>query len=60
MTPPLEITIAGRIERITYYSRENHFTIARLRTDENGRSITIKGTMPDPKVGESLEVRHCW
>jgi len=60
MTPPLEITLAGRIERITYYNRENHFTIARLRTDENGRSITIKGTMPDPKVGESIEVRGCW
>ncbi len=60
MTLPLEITLAGRIERITYYNRENHFTIARLRTDENGRSITIKGTMPDPKVGESLEVRGCW
>jgi exodeoxyribonuclease V alpha subunit len=60
MTLPLEITLAGRIERITYYNRENHFTIARLRTDENGRSITIKGTMPDPKVGESLAVRGCW
>ena len=59
--PPLsEITLAGRIERITYYNRENHFTIARLRSDENRRTITIKGTMPDPKVGESIEVRGRW
>jgi exodeoxyribonuclease V alpha subunit len=38
--------LSGRIAHITYYNRENHFTIARLRTDENHRTITIKGTMP--------------
>ncbi|WP_319524200.1 ATP-dependent RecD-like DNA helicase [uncultured Desulfosarcina sp.] len=58
--PVPEINLSGRIERITYYNRENHFTIARLRTDENRRSITIKGTMPDPGVGESIEVCGHW
>ena len=60
MPTPREITLAGRIERITYHNRDNHFTIARLRTDENQRTITIKGTMPEPKVGESIEVRGRW
>ncbi len=60
MTPSPEITLAGHIERVTYYNRENHFTIARLRTDENRRTITIKGTMPEPRVGESIEVRGRW
>ncbi len=60
MTPPSEITLAGRIERVTYYNRDNHFTIARFRTDENRRSITIKGTMPDPRAGESIEIRGQW
>ncbi|MBC2744061.1 MAG: hypothetical protein HGJ93_13685, partial [Desulfosarcina sp.] len=60
MNPPSEITLAGRIERITYYNRENHFTIARFRTDENRRTITIKGTMPEPRVGESITVRGRW
>ncbi|MGA6926901.1 MAG: ATP-dependent RecD-like DNA helicase [Desulfosarcina sp.] len=55
-----EITLTGRIERIAYANRENHFTIARLRTDENHRTITIKGTMPDPRVGESIEIRGHW
>jgi len=58
--PAPKIVIAGRIQYITYHNRENHFTIARLRTDENRRSITIKGTMPDPSVGESIEVCGCW
>ena len=60
MTPPSEITLTGRIERITYHNRDNHFTIARLRTDENHRSITIKGTMPDPRVGDSIVVSGRW
>jgi exodeoxyribonuclease V alpha subunit len=60
MTTSQEITLAGRIERVTYHNRENHFTIARLRTDENRRTITIKGTLPDPRVGESIEVRGRW
>jgi len=60
MPPAPDITLSGRIERITFHNRENHFTIARLRTDENRRSITIKGTMPDPGVGQSIEVRGRW
>ncbi len=60
MNASSDITLSGRIEHVTYYNRENHFTIARLRTDENRRSITIKGTMPDPRVGESVEVSGRW
>ncbi|BBO82015.1 ATP-dependent RecD-like DNA helicase [Desulfosarcina ovata subsp. sediminis] len=60
MTAAQTIALSGRIERITYHNRDNHFTIARLRTDENHHLITIKGTMPEPKVGESIEVRGRW
>jgi exodeoxyribonuclease V alpha subunit len=60
MTSPTEITLTGRIERITYYNRDNHFTIARLSSDENQGAITIKGTMPNPTVGETIEVRGRW
>ena len=55
-----EIVVTGRIQHITYYNRDNHFVIARLLTDETRRTITIKGTMPDPKAGESVEVRGSW
>jgi exodeoxyribonuclease V alpha subunit len=58
--PAPEIVITGRIQRVTYYNHENHFVIARLLTEENRRTITIKGTMPDPKAGESVEVRGAW
>jgi exodeoxyribonuclease V alpha subunit len=60
MTSSRDIDLTGRIAHVTYYNRENHFTIARLHTDENRRTITIKGTMPDPKVGESVKIRGYW
>ena len=60
MMPPSEITLTGRIERINFFDPKKHFTIARLRTDENHRAITIKGTMPAPKIGQSVEVRGRW
>jgi exodeoxyribonuclease V alpha subunit len=60
MTPPSEITLTGRIEWINFFDPKKHFTIARLRTDENRQAIIIKGTMPDPKVGDSIEVRGRW
>ncbi len=60
MTSPPTITLTGRIQKITYYNRDNHFAIIRLRTDENESTITIKGTMPDPKAGESVRVSGVW
>ena len=59
-TPASAISLIGRIERVTYYNRDNHFTIARFRPTENQRSITIKGTMPTPRTGESIEVHGVW
>ena len=56
----LQIVITGRIQHVTYYNQDNHFMIARLKTDENRQTITIKGTMPSPKAGDSVEVRGTW
>ncbi|GAB6906943.1 ATP-dependent RecD-like DNA helicase [Desulfosarcina cetonica] len=60
MTASPDIRLTGRIAHVTYHNPGNHFTIARLRTDENQRLITIKGTLPEPKVGESIELCGRW
>ena len=60
MASSSEITLSGRIERITFHNQDNHFTIARFKTDESSGIITIKGTMPTPRVGKSVEVRGDW
>jgi exodeoxyribonuclease V alpha subunit len=58
--PAPALSLNGRIEHITYHNGGNHFTIARFCTDENRSRITIKGTMPDPKVGQSVEIGGEW
>ena len=63
MTTSPEITLAGHIDRVTDYNREYDFTIAlwlAQSSTANRRTITIKGTMPEPRVGESIEVRGRW
>ena len=58
--PAPALSLTGRIEHVTYHNGGNHFTIARFFTDENRSRITIKGTMPDPKVGQSIEIGGQW
>ncbi len=58
--PAPALSLTGRIEHVTYHNGGNHFTIARFFTDENRSRITIKGTMPDPQVGQSIEIGGQW
>ncbi len=53
-------TLDGHLERITYYNRENHFTIAKLRTDKTNNLITVLGYIPNPNLGESLKIYGNW
>ena len=49
-------TLEGHLERITYYNRDNHFTIAKLRTAGIDQPVTVLGLMPDPNTGEALRI----
>jgi len=53
-------TLDGHLERITYYNRENHFTIAKFRTDKTNNLITVLGYIPNPNLGESLKIYGNW
>jgi len=53
-------TIDGHLERITYYNRENHFTIAKLRTYKTNNLVTVLGYIPNPNLGESLKIYGSW
>jgi len=60
MNTRLKTSIKGYLEHITYYNQENFFTIAKLRTDKTGNLITVKGYMPDPHLGETMELTGNW
>src|SRR5215831_3074100 len=58
-------TLEGSIESIVFRNEDNHYTVARFRTKDNGRLFrddltTIVGTLPGVHVGELLSVEGEW
>jgi exodeoxyribonuclease V alpha subunit len=60
MVAPFPDTIQGRIERITFRSKENHFMIAKLRVDAVRGLVTVLGHFPEPRPGETLRLTGRW
>ena len=54
------ITIEGHLERITYYNKENHYTVARLKTGKDQTPVTVIGFMPAVSPGETLKIKGRW
>ncbi|MCO6488829.1 MAG: ATP-dependent RecD-like DNA helicase, partial [Phaeodactylibacter sp.] len=52
--------IHGYIERITFQSPENGFTVARLKERGKRELTAIVGTMPSVQAGESVVCRGRW
>lgn len=53
-------TLKGHLEKITYYNRENHYTIAKFKISDIQNPVTVLGYMPDPNLGEALKVTGTW
>ena len=60
-------TLAGSIERITYYNPENGYTVLRMRTAAHkipGRNfeglVTVTGNLPELAPGEHLKLSGKW
>ncbi|MDM8543438.1 hypothetical protein QUF90_20380 [Desulfococcaceae bacterium HSG9] len=47
-------TLQGKLDHITYYNEDNHYTIARLKTKEVQTYITIVGYLAGVAVGQQL------
>ena len=52
--------IQGYIERITFQSPENGFTVARLKARGKRELVALVGIMPDVQAGESIFCRGQW
>lgn len=58
-------TLEGSVESIVFRNEDNHYTVARFRTNDNGRLFrddltTIVGMLPGIHVGELLSVEGEW
>ncbi len=57
--------LSGVIERIVFRNEETHYTVARLRPNDDGRLfrselVTLVGALPGVSVGELVEVEGEW
>ncbi|MDM8542158.1 ATP-dependent RecD-like DNA helicase [Desulfococcaceae bacterium HSG9] len=53
-------TLEGKLDHITYYNEDNHYTIARLKTKGVQTYITIVGYLAGVAVGQQLEITGVW
>jgi exodeoxyribonuclease V alpha subunit len=53
-------TVSGVVERITYHSEENGYTVARIAVESARDLVTIVGTMSNPTIGESIFCEGRW
>ncbi|RJP85878.1 MAG: ATP-dependent RecD-like DNA helicase [Desulfobacteraceae bacterium] len=54
------ISLQGILSHITFHNPQNHFTIARLKTDSPKTTVTITGCLPEAGVGESIKITGDW
>ena len=53
-------TLAGTVERITYYNEENGYTIAQVTPEGRGYTVTVVGNLLEVSPGESLRLHGQW
>lgn len=59
-TPSTQSTLEGRLERITFFNPENHYTIAILKPHQSQNPVTVVGFMAALRPGETLKITGAW
>ena len=57
--PPLE-ALQGVVERLTFYSEESGYTIARLKTPKERDLVTVVGNFANIQAGQTLQMSGFW
>lgn len=52
------IVLTGTLEEVIYSNEENGYLVGILETEDD--VVTIVGTLPDPQIGENLEITGDW
>lgn len=52
--------LQGHLERITFRSEENHFTIAKMKVQGRRELVTVVGTLASVSPGEVLRLTGAW
>lgn len=60
MESDFQTELEGQIERITYFSDETGFTVAKLRVQDSSDPVTVVGNLVAPTPGEILMLKGSW
>jgi exodeoxyribonuclease V alpha subunit len=54
------VTLEGHLERVTYFNKANHYTVARLKPSNLDTIVTVIGYLAGVNPGETIKVRGAW
>ncbi len=57
---PVQEELKGTVERITYYSEEDGYTVARFQPEGRSDLVTVVGNLMSVNVGASLRLEGFW
>ncbi len=58
-TSPL-LTLEGRLERITYFNKDTHYTVARFKRANPATVLTVVGYLAGVSPGETITIKGTW
>ncbi len=53
-------SLQGVVERLTYYSEESGYTVARLKAPRTSELVTITGNFANIQAGQTLQLHGTW
>jgi len=56
----MQTELQGQLERITFRSEENHFTIAKIKVKGHKNLVTVVGNLLPVSPGEILKLTGTW
>jgi exodeoxyribonuclease V alpha subunit len=59
-TPTVHQTLTGTVERVTYHSEQNGYTVLKLRTSRHAGPVTVTGNFSIVAPGESVSLKGLW
>lgn len=54
------LTLEGHLERITYFNKDTHYTVARFKRANPATVLTVVGYMTGVGVGETIKITGAW
>ncbi|HEX7714534.1 MAG TPA: ATP-dependent RecD-like DNA helicase [Bacillota bacterium] len=52
--------LAGTVDRVTFYNEDNFYTVAKFKTEQDHKLVTVVGNLPPLYAGEELLLKGEW